>query len=557
MTQDQQEILRGVRKPASICACEATKAVQTRLDESEVETHARPQTPQAETVSPQPAFERLTSAEVCLPSCTPPDAEVVTAASPDLEPTFLKHFQIPSPLLYHRRSREILRSSSMDGVGLDLAETFALACGRDQPSTNLLSCKDNRDTSHSEVATSAVPRHEEISISAALSFMGDTLKRCIAPVYVCDSLRLHHQVPPTTDGLQSRSAMLRCSDAATTSGPYPILTITNIHTAPPFPPSWPRFAQSHRLGGVATSPLHSDQTHVLVLPKLPDAMRAGDAVARSIPSQNRNLPFGGAMTELNQCKVTPLASPVLWGTTCPTCERQLGQPPSTNDTVRLVKGAMVAEEYRCSRGPLPTVGSYFDLRPQGRTYFSTTAAHQPYISAHTPANQYATQHLNGPRASAHQPKHHDTLKPNFADTAQQVAAHKQIETLVDLVVNEMHLDDRIDTKEVRTNVRSATAPYDWLEDNEGPWDDGMFNGSPTIADDWICASVLAAGTASQGITARDDDDEGYATASEVESIVEVGLGDASSVQEWTNLAWQTEPESDGECVDFCGATFEA
>lgn len=54
---------------------------------------------------------------------------------------YLDGIKIPSPLLYHKRSRELLERSSDDDINAELAKTFSLTCGRDIPEPEFESYK--------------------------------------------------------------------------------------------------------------------------------------------------------------------------------------------------------------------------------------------------------------------------------------------------------------------------------------------------------------------------------------------------------------------------------
>ena len=54
---------------------------------------------------------------------------------------YLDGIKIPSPLLYHKRSRELLERSSDDDINAELTRTFLLTCGRDLPEPDFESYK--------------------------------------------------------------------------------------------------------------------------------------------------------------------------------------------------------------------------------------------------------------------------------------------------------------------------------------------------------------------------------------------------------------------------------
>ena len=54
---------------------------------------------------------------------------------------YLDGILIPSPLLYHKRSRELLGRSLEDDINAELAKTFSLACGQDVPEPDFESYK--------------------------------------------------------------------------------------------------------------------------------------------------------------------------------------------------------------------------------------------------------------------------------------------------------------------------------------------------------------------------------------------------------------------------------
>jgi hypothetical protein len=61
---------------------------------------------------------------------------------------YLDGIKIPSPLLYHRRSRELLTRSSDSDIAAELAKTFLLNCGQDLPEPDFESYKAFDDTAH-------------------------------------------------------------------------------------------------------------------------------------------------------------------------------------------------------------------------------------------------------------------------------------------------------------------------------------------------------------------------------------------------------------------------
>ena len=59
---------------------------------------------------------------------------------------YLDDIKIPSPLLYHQRSRELLQSSSDDDINAELAKSFSLTCGRNMPEPGFESYRPLDDT---------------------------------------------------------------------------------------------------------------------------------------------------------------------------------------------------------------------------------------------------------------------------------------------------------------------------------------------------------------------------------------------------------------------------
>ena len=113
-----------------------------------------------------------TKARVKLPCTFPISVQPSPGSATDLPKTdYFDGIKIPSPLLYHRRSREQLltRSSDMDN-GTEVNNGFLLTCGRDPPSPDFQSYKVFDDTP-------SQLRLDEPQASSVISGINDILQQ--------------------------------------------------------------------------------------------------------------------------------------------------------------------------------------------------------------------------------------------------------------------------------------------------------------------------------------------------------------------------------------------
>ena len=94
---------------------------------------------------------------------SPPQLPILLSTS-----GYLDGIKIPSPLLYHKRSRELLERSSDYDINAELTKTFLLTCGRDVPEPDFESYKLFDDEAVS-------PLVSEKFVAAALPKMGSDL----------------------------------------------------------------------------------------------------------------------------------------------------------------------------------------------------------------------------------------------------------------------------------------------------------------------------------------------------------------------------------------------
>jgi hypothetical protein len=86
---------------------------------------------------------------------------------------FLDGIKIPSPLLYHRRSRELLTRSSDSDINAELAKTFLLDCGQNPPEPDFESYKVFDDAVDAPITITAPDPTTTVELQTSNTGLGE------------------------------------------------------------------------------------------------------------------------------------------------------------------------------------------------------------------------------------------------------------------------------------------------------------------------------------------------------------------------------------------------
>jgi hypothetical protein len=160
----------------------------------------------------------------------PPSDSAVNPASDSLavpaeteSSGYLDSIKIPSPLLYHRRSRELLTRSSDSDINAELTKTFLLNCGQDPPEPDFESYKAFDDTAdepasitNPEPTTTTDLQLSNTGLGERFPFYNIPWAPWIVP-YVPQQTDVSLVSPSTVTTVQGTSARNSLSDATATA----------------------------------------------------------------------------------------------------------------------------------------------------------------------------------------------------------------------------------------------------------------------------------------------------------------------------------------------------
>lgn len=464
---------------------------------SKTDTDIVPSSPLLPSIPATPYAKAKVRHPCSIPAVTSPSSPTVPTTSGS---GYLDGIKIPSPLLYHKRSQELLSRSSNEDITAELAKTFLLTCGRDIPEPDFESYKPVDETL---LDVSTRSPEQESFLPAALPLMGSGLRQSL-------SFRNIPRAPWIEESAQ------HTNDKATASDLSSALATKKNHS-----PSRSRSDSDTTVIGRQRSsysngfPADSTSSTALIFPKLPiPAKLTADA------HQARRLGLWEQSAIRHEFVEDDPVTVFKWWTAF----EQM-----------LQNGRTSFQGFNSSQPTLGGINGYAVPRRSISTVVKPTAPLQARCTALVPARLYRQDYLGWPKRPCDKPDYQidnypilGTFESSGMDTDNVLRVPKWV----------TELEIKKEDVPKFSNPSDAMGSFD--EDFKVSFEDDLQD---------ILGDVIA-GEADPPMEASasplvDVEDEGYFTAQESGS--EIGAEEAvQSEDEWAEWDWKQEEQEQGE-----------